>query len=280
MNLNYDNEYEIVDDVMRCHDKDSICLFSDYVGYNTETGIIDTHWHEWLEISYIINGSMQIQTHAGTYEVKEGEVAVFGMKTLHRIEGKQGNYRFQCMHINMGFILQYIPASILLNEVLVIRNNEEFLSSFSNIIHYMSHEDVISELKFKSALLNLIALCIEEVKVDKTENRNTVNDDFSRILSYVSMHYKEDISLKDLSNEFNYTIQYISMMFKKYLNQNFYKYLMSLRLERSKILLTTTNNKILDIAFESGFNTEHSYINNFKKYYALTPSQYRKQKKQ
>lgn len=148
---------------------------------------------------------------------------------------------------------------------------------FSQVIAKMNHDDIISQLEYKASLLSLLAHCLQESHYDPTSYHHENNDIFSRILFFVSTHYREDISLQYLSNHFGYTTQHISLMFKRYSNTNYYTYLTKLRLDRAKFLLMTSSKRIIDIAFECGFSSEHALINHFKKWYAMTPSQYRKQ---
>ena len=66
-------------------------------------------------------------------------------------------------------------------------------------------------------------------------------------------------------------------MFKKQLGINYKAYLTRIRLEKVKFLLVNTEKKLLEIALESGFSSEHSLIKNFKKTYRLTPTEYRQE---
>lgn len=279
MRLVFDDEYENIDSSIRSFDDDQYCLFIDQAGYNESHSTIETHWHEWLEIVHIIDGSMKTMTPQGIFEVNSGDIIVIGMQTLHKMIGGAGNYRFRCLHINVGFILQYLPSSILADKVFLIENKEEFFHIFANIISKMKHNDVISQLEYRSSLLSLLAFCLKESQVNSIDSYNEKDDTFSKILFYVSSHYREDISLQHLSHHFDYTTQYISLMFKQYLNTNYYSYLIKLRLDRAKFLLMTSDKRIIDIALECGFSSEHSFINHFKKWYQMTPSQYRKKDK-
>ena len=55
----------------------------------------------------------------------------------------------------------------------------------------------------------------------------------------------------------------------------FKQYLTLLRIAKAKDLLTSTNEKIDDIAIECGFNNRNSFIRSFKQAVGTTPGQYR-----
>lgn len=276
MRLMFDDEYEEIDSSIRRYDDNKYCLFLDIAKHSQDDVIIDVHWHEWLEIIYVINGNMTVITPQGSWHVKKNQIIVIGTNVLHKIIGKTGYMRFQCLHVNNGFILQHMSTSLLIDKVFMIEDKTYFLELWAEIILKMNHIDLISQLEYKSSLLQLLAQCLKENHYNLKQYENWNNDTFSKILFYVSTHYREDISLKHLSEYFHYTTQHISLMFKRYLHINYYVYLTKLRLDRAKLLLMTTDKRIIDIALECGFSSEHGLINHFKKWYGKTPSQYRK----
>lgn len=279
MKIVYDEEYENIDGEnlsLRRFDKHKYCLFLEDIGENQELFIVEPHWHEWLEIVHITEGEMIVYTPHGETVVRKGNTVVIGMQTLHKIVAEPEHYNYQCIHINVGFILQHMSSSLLNDKVFIVQNEEEFQSYLSTIIQLISHDDACSQLKYKASILNVLALCVQETESNLLDIKDEINDIFSDILFYVSTHYQDNISLQKLSQEFNYTTQHTSLLFKKNLNTTYYTYLTKIRLDRAKFLLMTTQKRNLDIAIECGFSNEHSLISHFKKGFNETPSQFRK----
>lgn len=279
MRMIFDNEYEDLNaSVIRRTDPNKYCLLIEQAGTNLSQSIIETHWHEWLEITYIIEGAMQVQFPDGQLEVNEGQVALIGMQTLHKITGDTGEYHFKCLHINFGLISQYVNPSVLMDKVILIQNAEYFIKVLENIDALMDSDAVVSRIRYQSNLLELLAICIEEIE-NASENdfpKGSI-DFFSKILFYLGEHYQENLSLDQVAKHFGYSSQHLSLMFKKQLGINYKAYLTRIRLEKVKFLLINTENKLLEIALESGFSSEHSLIKNFKKVYRLTPTEYRRE---
>ena len=125
-----------------------------------------------------------------------------------------GHYNYQCIHINIGFILQHMSSSLLNDKVFIVQNEEEFQSYCSTLIQLINHDDVYSQLRYKASILNILALCVQETQSDLLDAKDEINDIFSDILFYVSTHYQDNISLQKLSQEFNYTTQHISLLFR------------------------------------------------------------------
>lgn len=200
MRLIFDEEYEDVDSSIRDYDDNKYCLFIDSAGSNEAPSTIEVHWHEWLEIVHIIDGHMTTITPSGSFEVGPGDVIVIGMQSLHKMIGNAGHFRLQCLHINNGFIIQHMPSTLLLDKVFMIKDYNGFIDLFSQVIAKMNHDDIISQLEYKASLLSLLAHCLQESHYDPTSYHHENNDIFSRILFFVSTHYREDISLQYLSN--------------------------------------------------------------------------------
>ncbi len=278
MKVVFDSEYEDLENsIIRESDIHKFCLFIDASGSNSKEAIYDLHWHEWIEITYIIEGSMTVETTLGVFEVNPNEVMVIGSRALHKIIGAKGAYRYQCFHVNIGFVTQFMNPNYIVNQVVKIKDNESILMNLQNIIKYMKHDDIVSSLRYKSNLLNLIASCIENIGYYDSYYEHDI---FENILFYIGQHYQQQLQLYDVATYFHYTTQHVSFMFKKNMSTTFLSYLTRLRLDKANLLLKTTNKTIIEIALESGFSSERSFIMQFKKEYGTTPAKYRKIKKE
>ena len=74
---------------------------------------------------------------------------------------------------------------------------------------------------------------------------------------------------------------YLTQIFSEQLNKNFYLYINEYRIHQVKALLNDPANKdmsLLEIAYESGFNSKSTFNAIFKKITKMTPTQYRKNK--
>jgi AraC-like DNA-binding protein len=83
------------------------------------------------------------------------------------------------------------------------------------------------------------------------------------------------INLKTLAERMNYPPQYISQSVNEHFQVGFPDLLNKIRVEHAKKLLAGTNEKIMSVAYSSGFNNKVSFINAFRKYTDTTPLAYR-----
>ena len=83
------------------------------------------------------------------------------------------------------------------------------------------------------------------------------------------------ISIGELSEKADIPVHYLSQIINEKLNQNFFDFINSYRVEEFKQLLAMPDNQnytLLSLAFEAGFNSKSSFNAIFKKITGLTPS--------
>ena len=99
-----------------------------------------------------------------------------------------------------------------------------------------------------------------KAKIQKEIDANIANVEFS--LSYMAKQLA-------LSNS------YLSSLFKSLYGKNFQEYMLTIRLERAKLFLLSTDMKIYEIAAAVGFDDPNYFSASFKKKYDVSPNQYR-----
>jgi two-component system response regulator YesN len=111
-----------------------------------------------------------------------------------------------------------------------------------------------------------------------TEPENTGDDKrIYKIISYLHEHITDSISLKKLADEFFLHPVYISQLFKQETGLNYHEYLIRLRVDSAKRLLSTTDLSISQIAETAGFQDYRGFSVVFKRLEKVTPSMYRDQ---
>ncbi len=81
-------------------------------------------------------------------------------------------------------------------------------------------------------------------------------------------------TLKDLSDIYHKNEKYMGRLFKKEMYMSFHEYCLLLKLQKAESLLLGTNDKILDVALECGFDNISYFNRVFKKQYGMPPSEY------
>ncbi|MDJ0676564.1 MAG: AraC family transcriptional regulator [Calothrix sp. MO_167.B42] len=96
-----------------------------------------------------------------------------------------------------------------------------------------------------------------------------------QVLDYMDAHLDRDIKLADLAQLVDMSQFHFCRLFKQSLHLSPYQYLLQQRVERAKQLLKQTDQSIIDIAFDCGFNSHSHLSRRFRQLTGMTPKAYR-----
>ena len=129
-------------------------------------------------------------------------------------------------------------------------------------------------LTLKSCLYAICEKYINSVKLLEKDSKKA--EAMTVIINYIQSNYTKSFSLRELSTHLGYNYNYLSRYFRKVFNMTFTDFVNIYRLERAVELLENTNENIITIAYESGFQSVRNFNSFFKKNLNISPSQYRK----
>ena len=96
------------------------------------------------------------------------------------------------------------------------------------------------------------------------------------VRTYVTEHFGDtNLSLGMLSDRFQIGSKYLSFLFKESTGQNFIDFLISLRMDQAKKLLSGTELPVGDVAEQVGYTNPTSIIRTYKRMVGESPGQYR-----
>lgn len=109
--------------------------------------------------------------------------------------------------------------------------------------------------------------------------REDINLLIKPALHYIHEHYAKKLYLEDIASLCNISPSYCSKLFKRETGDSFSTYVNKVKVEKAKVLLETTKQPVLNIAYDLGFEDCGYFIKVFKKMVDLTPAVYRKKVK-
>jgi len=111
---------------------------------------------------------------------------------------------------------------------------------------------------------------------------NEVLDQYHQKLKSVikskSLYLRPKLCLDDLSIETGIPVKYVKQVLSEKLNSTFFEFISKYKIRRAKRLLTKIDDdhfSISNVAIESGFNTDESFVALFKKHTNMSPENYR-----
>ena len=262
---------------------DFILPFSIYKGtLSTSFPSIATHWHEEIEVIIVLDGSCDYRINLNSFIVNKGDILIIDSQSLHSLTCiSNKNMTWASFVFNMNMLKSSNTDGTLLKYIAPLLNHEHQLPIIliENIIYCYYEKDIAYELELKSLLFKFFSLLYKNDLIERNQSKNnlTINttDKIKLVLNYINYHYSEDISINTLAELCEYSEYHFMRFFKKHIGLTCVQYINNLRLEKSSILLTSTNNAIMDISLEVGFDNLSYFNKLFKRKYNLTPKEFR-----
>lgn len=272
----------------------------EYVSYPADTPIKITyanireypiHWHNSIEILYVLRGSINVTIDTDSFEVLEKELEIINVDESHRIYSDEDN-KVLTFHIDPYFFEKYYKD---INNIFFYTNStddgaqegEEY-DLLRNFLAKLLCEAVQKiddyDKEIESILIDLLYHLInnfhyltyekEELK-EKTEQLAR----YHRISKYIFNNYDSNITLQEIAKKEFLSPHYLSHEIKYATGYSFTDLVNQTRVEESVKLLLDSDLSISDISDEVGFSHVRYLNKNFKNYYGCTPLQYRKKNK-
>ena len=244
------------------------------------------HWHNSIEIIYVIKGSIDITIDSDSFTLNEKEVEIINVDEAHKFHSNCDN-KILIFNIEPSFFEKYykdIENVFFYTTSSSTQVGEEYdelkLFLAKLLCEYVQKlEDYDEEIE--DILINLLYHLInnfhylttekEELK-EKTEQL----DRYHRISKYIFNNYNNNITLKDIAKKEFLSPHYLSHEIKYATGSSFTDLINQTRVEESIKLLLDSDISISEISDEVGFSHVRYYNKNFKEYYNCTPLQYRK----
>lgn len=101
------------------------------------------------------------------------------------------------------------------------------------------------------------------------------------ILDLIEENLDTDLSLEYLSKEANYSSYHFHRVFLTVVNERLNEFITRKRIERiASILLVESDVRLSNLAYKYGFNSDNSFSRAFKKYYGISPTQFKSEGKE
>lgn len=245
--------------------------------YRNQKYSIAPHIHQFSEIICVFRGIMTITVDGIKYTLGEGDAAVITPFRIHNIK-TDGTAEFWMCVFSGNCVPDHATESDFFENraTPVFKPSEALVAQIHNMLTSYPHPLHLSDgsvpRRLKSVLYSVFSEYTDAVTEIISEKKR---DALASVILYVNAHYLEDISLTSVGKTLGYNVKYLSQTLGAIPNMNFSTLLNSLRVDHAKRLLLGSSFRIIDIAYECGFENEQSFYRVFKKIANMTPAEYR-----
>jgi AraC-like DNA-binding protein len=248
-------------------------------------------WHQHVEYELILftegSGLSFVGNHVGEFET--GDVYFLGSNLPHTFQKTNPDLVTSAIVVQfhtdlLGPVLFELPESRLVSKLLArsrfgLKANAEAKSALAAVI-----KELETAVGFRRLILLLS--CLQElstpnaVKSVSTQEPRAVNlkDQLciDRVFQFTIDNFKERISLSQVAGIACMTVSSFCTYFKRSTKKTYVDFLNEVRIGYACNLLMESNTPVLQVSYESGYNTMANFHKQFLKVKGVTPLQYRK----
>jgi AraC-like DNA-binding protein len=174
------------------------------------------------------------------------------------------------------YVLYAFPVVwiIILNDVLVDRRIYTFprLSIYSFMVVIIGTA-VLMRKRFNRLYSELMD--IRKKRNMKTSVTDETREKLDRVIDYLEKNYNSDISREGLAEYVEMNSDYLGKLFREYTGFKISEYINNLRIMQAKELLVNSEEKVIDIAYTTGFENLSTFYRVFQNLIGVSPSKYR-----
>ncbi|MCP1103063.1 AraC-like DNA-binding protein [Aequitasia blattaphilus] len=247
-----------------------------------------SHWHDFMEITYIEKGEATYYVNGNAYFVSSGDMIIFNHMESHYWELEAEELELMILTFSPRIINESMNAMDL--EYLIpflkrgsnfknkISKEEPFVSEMKVMMEEILEEFILqqpgSSLMIKADILRLLTIMVRHYRQVQGGTKKDAGEDIHRIeqaICYIRNNYENKVTLEEVASLVCMSPNYFSGFFKKTMGQNFQEYVTGLRMEKAKELLKETNYNILDISQRCGVSSIANFYKLYRKIFGIAP---------
>ena len=266
---------------------------------------IPAHWHDYLEIVYILSGKMTAVIQAESYELTPGDILITNSGDIHMTQVWEEMNDYILLQISAKQLKTFFPDFHLLrfdtwipaadsNLLTAPEKGPQLTDSILQLpppAYYIEEMRTIFEEKedgyplLFSAKLHELLFCLYRSHSHWNTAGLPVSSDrnFPRIIQcidWIHAHYTDPLSLDQAALHLNLSREYFCRIFKKYTGQTFLEYVNAVRAEKLYKDLLTDHASITELMEKHGITNYRVFLAAFRKLYGDTPQRIRSREKQ
>ena len=246
------------------------------------------HRHQEIEINYLEHGSVTILVNGRLVTQPAGQLAIFWATIPHQVvRADVAAAEFTWITLPLAWLLQWelpdgLVKALLRGEYLLdqsplawdtsrIRDCTEMLSRKNSAWRKVA----LLEIQARLHQVGLRRRAVEKKDQAGRVYRGSLSK-VEEIARFLAEHYREPVTVQDVARHTRLHPTYVMSVFRRQSGQTIVECLTQHRIAHAQRLLVTTDNKVLDIALESGFGSLSRFYTAFTASCQATPLQYRK----
>ncbi len=245
----------------------------------------DKHYHNCIELIYVIEGKAIAYIDEKEYSLNAGEMIAISSFAVHYYKSYDGGKYLIILipHRYFSSAEPLLSKNSFTNPVIRDSKNREFFTLLDFLYKIKHGESIIkndfsespsdSEFALQNLASFILHFCISSCKLSPKKNVSAV---VPQILEIIETSFREELSVNKISALLYCDADILASQFKNATGTTITQYILRTRLlESAKLLMNCPTMPIERVAYNCGFKSMRSFFRNFKQLYGCTPKEFR-----
>jgi len=272
----------------------------------TDSGVFEQlpHSHEYMQMWYVLRGSCTHVLNGHKYNYKRFGLFIIPPYSDHYLISNNEDTVGICCEFSERFINEaltgtdcsalldfaylepFFMSEKLTDNLFQLKSESRMTveNLFLDLLKQFRNNSKYSMLFIKADLLKLLAIIASEYEETQSHEKVLLLDKYhsaiDRVLTYLDEHFSEKLYLEDICKISLMSQSSFTHIFKQVTGFTFTEYLMRLRIAKAQEFLKDSALSAQDIAAVCGFSDCTYFSHAFRRITGLSPTQYRKSKKE
>jgi len=247
---------------------------------------LDMHQHdEMIEICFLESGSQYYKVGSENYFLKGGDILITHPNVIHGTssypEEKGSLFWLIIKAPKIPFKLLNLStkeSKLLIDRILNVerihfKGSVEMKKLLTDIFYWFNKKsDPLSKVEITNHLLRFL---LQVIQCSENIDKNYISNDIEYCKKYIEENVFQKIYISDLAARINLSESRFKHKFKEELGTPPNEYVLKVKIEKAKNLLSSKEVSISDIAYDLGFSSSSYFSTVFKKFQGISPTEFK-----
>jgi len=242
---------------------------------------------------YVMYGEMDYQVSFETHRMHRDDYVLINAGEFHAMQAMNEYCTVAYITVSLEWLRQFFPYegyTLLVCDVFIEeldeRSNlsqiEHLRKKIKKIIYRYAMDEIISDEFIRQMFEYIHAyFTISDFLLDNDNPlRKTKEQVYSETYKLINENYWRRDCLQYVINHMYYSQEYLNRIFRAFLGSGLQEGINNIRCWQSEDLLVLSDVNVIDIAERCGFSDSKYYYKYFKRWYGMTPTEFRKKWKE